>query len=86
MRPDDTEGRRKAKFCFGMNTKIRAKNLDMPGPGEYEVDMYPMNQKNIAYWIGTDDRKDMTPARSYMYPGPGSYQAVDTMVRAPTVA
>jgi hypothetical protein len=36
-------GTKKAKFCFGMNTKTRAKNLDMPGPGEYEVDQYPMN-------------------------------------------
>lgn len=41
--PENTEGLKKAKFCFGMNTKQRAKNLDMPGPGEYSVDQYPMN-------------------------------------------
>ena len=39
----DKGGAKKAKFCFGMNTKTRPKNLDMPGPGEYEVDQYPMN-------------------------------------------
>ena len=56
----DKVGTKKAKFCFGMNTKTRPKNLDMPGPGEYEVDQYPMNQANIAYWIGTDVRRDLS--------------------------
>ena len=42
-KPEESKGKKKAKFCFGMNTKQRAKNLDMPGPGEYEVDQYPMN-------------------------------------------
>ena len=40
--PDDRSGKN-PKFCFGMKTAVRAKNLDMPGPGEYEVDVYPMN-------------------------------------------
>jgi len=84
--PEIAVNQKKPKFCFGMNTKVRAKNLDMPGPGEYEVDMYPMNQKNIAYWIGTDDRKDLAPPRSYQYPGPGSYNAMDTYAKAPTVS
>ena len=38
MNPDASKGRKKAKFCFGMKANIRPKNLDMPGPGEYEVD------------------------------------------------
>jgi len=33
-----------------------------------------MNQKNIAYWIGTDVRRDMAKHNSHMYPGPGSYE------------
>ena len=40
--PDDKTGK-KAKFFFGMKTNMRQKNLDMPGPGEYEVDQIPMN-------------------------------------------
>jgi len=38
MNPDSKVGKKKAKFCFGMKTNTRPKNLDMPGPGEYEVD------------------------------------------------
>ena len=36
-------GIKKAKFAFGMKFNTRAKNLDMPGPGEYETDVAPMN-------------------------------------------
>ena len=56
--PDDANapGKKKAKFAFGMKFNQRAKNLDMPGPGEYETDVVPMNQKNPSYWIGTDVR------------------------------
>ena len=86
LNPDKTKGTKKAKFCFGMNTKTRAKNLDMPGPGEYEVDQYPMNQANIAYWIGTDVRRDLSVPNAYIYPGPGSYEASDTMVKQPAVS
>ena len=71
-RPDDRTGKN-PKFCFGMKTATRAKNLDMPGPGEYEVDVYPMNQANIAYWIGTDVRRDLAVPYSHLYPGPGNY-------------
>jgi len=49
-------GKKKAKFAFGMKFNMRAKNLDMPGPGEYETDTVPMSMKNPAYWIGTDVR------------------------------
>lgn len=31
------------KFAFGMKHSTKPKNLDQPGPGEYEVDVYPMN-------------------------------------------
>lgn len=60
--------------------------MDMPGPGEYEVDQYPMNQANIAYWIGTDVRRDLSVPMAYMYPGPGSYEATDTDVKQPSVS
>jgi len=66
-------GQKKAKFAFGMKFNSRAKNLDMPGPGEYETDVIPMNHKNPAYWIGTDVRKDLGVPYAYMYPGPGHY-------------
>lgn len=31
------------KFAFGMKHNTKPKNLDCPGPGEYETDQYPMN-------------------------------------------
>jgi len=71
-------GTKKAKFAFGMRLSIRATNLDMPGPGEYETDTVPMSMKNPAYWIGTDVRKDLGVPYAYMYPGPDHYDPVDT--------
>ena len=73
--PDDVNAptKKKAKFAFGMKFNTRAKNLDMPGPGEYETDQIPMNHKNPAYWIGTDVRKDLGVPYAYMYPGPDHY-------------
>jgi hypothetical protein len=61
------------KFAFGMKPNTKPRNLDCPGPGEYETDQYPMNQKNIAYWIGTDVRRDLSVPYSHLYPGPGHY-------------
>ena len=45
-----------------------------------------MNQANIAYWIGTDVRRDLSVPQAYMYPGPGSYEAKDTLAKAPEVS
>lgn len=56
-----------------MKLNQRAKNLDMPGPGEYETDIIPMNNSVPAYWIGTDVRKDLGVPYAYMYPGPDHY-------------
>lgn len=77
--PDEANapGKKKAKFAFGMKFNTRAKNLDMPGPGEYETDVVPMNMKNPAYWIGTDPRKDLGVPYAYMYPGPDAYYPKD---------
>ena len=73
------------KFSFGMKNGVKVKNLDMPGPGEYNVDQYPMNQKNIAHWIGTDVRRDLAVPYAGMYPGPGSYEVID-VVKPPAVS
>lgn len=77
--PDDANapGKKKAKFAFGMKFNTRAKNLDMPGPGEYETDTVPMSMKNPAYWIGTDVRKDLGVPYAYMYPGPDHYEPME---------
>lgn len=63
-----------AKFAFGMKHNTKPRNLDCPGPGEYETDQYPMWQKNIAYWIGTDVRRDLSVPYSHLYPGSGHYE------------
>jgi hypothetical protein len=62
------------KFAFGIKTVIKNSNQDVPGPGTYEVDQYPMNQKNISYWIGTDVRKDLGVPYAKDFPGPGFYE------------
>lgn len=62
------------KFHFGMNSKTRDRNLDMPGPGEYDMNVYPSNQANIQHVLGSDYRKDMSVPNAHLYPGPGSYE------------
>jgi len=32
------------KFAFGIKPVIKSMTQDVPGPGTYEVDQYPMNQ------------------------------------------
>jgi hypothetical protein len=56
-----------------MNNKVRDKNLDMPGPGEYSSNVFPSNQAFIQHVIGSDGRKDMSVRNAHLYPGPGSY-------------
>lgn len=31
------------KFAFGIKPPIKTKGIDVPGPGTYEMDTYPMN-------------------------------------------
>lgn len=45
----------------------------MPGPGEYETDVSPMNYHNIAHVIGTGFRGDLGTGKSHLYPGPADY-------------
>lgn len=74
------------KFCFGMKTNTRAKNLDMPGPGEYETDQHPMYQANIAVCMGTDLRKELAKPHAHLYPGPGHYEYPDGTRTGPAVS
>jgi len=37
-----------------------------------------MNQKNLAYWIGTDVRRGLAPRDAHMFPGPGTYDNFDS--------
>lgn len=74
--PEKTAGK-VPKFAFGINLPVKTRNMDVPGPGTYETDTYPMNQQNIAHWIGTDVRKPLSVRNSHMYPGPGNYEHFD---------
>ena len=71
-KPDEKVGKL-PKFAFGIKPVVKPKNLDVPGPAEYNVDRQPMNYKNISYWIGTEVRRDLSIPYSHLYPGPGHY-------------
>lgn len=68
------------KFAFGSKPNLKPMNVDFPGPAEYETDLHPVNQKNTAYWIGTDVRRDLSVPFSHMYPGPGHYDPYDPSI------
>jgi hypothetical protein len=60
-----------------MGIKVGAKgnkNFDMPGPGEYETDVAPLNNQNVAHVIGTSLRSDLGVGKSHLFPGPGEYE------------
>lgn len=45
------------KFHMGIKVGGRGnKNFDMPGPGEYETDVAPLNNINVAHVVGTSLR------------------------------
>ena len=63
-------------FHMGIKTtSFTGKNMDMPGPGEYETDVIPIHHSNVAHFIGTSVRSDLGVGKAYMYPGPGEYEA-----------
>ena len=73
---DFEKGKDKPKFHMGIKTQgFMGKNLDMPGPGEYETDVQPIHHSNVAHFIGTSVRSDLGVGKAYMYPGPGEYEA-----------
>jgi hypothetical protein len=65
------------KFAFGIKNNIKPSNIDVPGPGAYETDVIPTNQKNLAYGMGTDVRRGLNARNSHMFPGPGLYDTQD---------
>ena len=50
------------------------KNLDMPGPGEYETDIIPLHHQSVAHVIGTSVRSDLGVGKAHLFPGPGEYE------------
>ena len=73
---DFERAQEKPKFHMGIKTMgFVGKNLDMPGPGEYETDVQPIHHSNVAHFIGTSVRSDLGVGKAYMYPGPGEYEA-----------
>ena len=61
------------RFAFAKAADPKNLNMEIPGPGTYEVDQCPLNQKNIGFFFGNDLRRDMSIPFSHLYPGPGSY-------------
>ena len=60
---------------MGIKTGARGnKNLDMPGPGEYETDVAPLHHTNVAHVIGTSVRSDLGVGKAHLFPGPGEYE------------
>lgn len=73
---DFEKGKENPKFHMGIKTSgFMGKNMDMPGPGEYETDVIPIHHSNVAHFIGTSVRSDLGVGKAYMYPGPGEYEA-----------
>lgn len=52
------------------------KNIDMPGPGEYETDVAPMHHASLAPMIGSSVRSDLGVGKSHLFPGPGEYETI----------
>jgi hypothetical protein len=55
------------KFHWGSkNAAVANKNIDQPGPGEYEVDVIPNNQGNVAHVIGTGVRSNLGIGKAHL--------------------
>jgi Sperm-tail PG-rich repeat len=75
LKTDFEKANEKPKFHMGIKTGARSnKNLDMPGPGEYETDVIPMHHSNAAHVIGTGIRSDLGVGKAHLAPGPGEYE------------
>jgi len=63
------------KFHMGIKVGGRGnKNFDMPGPGEYETDVAPLSNINVAHVVGTSLRGDLGVGKAHLFPGPGEYE------------
>jgi hypothetical protein len=66
----------KPKFHMGIKIGgFAGKNMDQPGPGEYDTDVIPIHHSRIAHFIGTSVRSDLGVGKAYLFPGPGEYEA-----------
>ena len=80
--PEDRNGKA-PKFHFGNKLGTRAKNLDVPGVGNVDVDMPPMWMKNVSHVFGTSFRPELTNAGNLVFPGPGEYEISKPLGGAP---
>ena len=65
--PNDPDSLGKSpKFAYGTKKDIPARGIDVPGPGTYATDVAPLNNKNIAYWIGTERRKSLSKPGAHL--------------------
>ena len=47
----------KPKFHMGIKAQgFSSKNMDQPGPGEYNTDVIPIHHSKIGWFFGTDSR------------------------------
>jgi hypothetical protein len=75
LKTDFEKATDKPKFHMGIKGGARSnKNLDMPGPGEYETDVIPQHHSNPAHVIGTSIRSDLGVGKAHLAPGPGEYE------------
>ena len=75
LKNDFEQALEKPKFHMGIKAGARTnKNLDMPGPGEYETDVIPLHHQNVAHVIGTSVRSDLGVGKAHLFPGPGEYE------------
>ena len=71
---------------MGIKTAGRGnKNLDLPGPGEYDPYTFvPSNYPpSIAHVMGTGQRSDLGVGKSHMFPGPGQYETDGSRIYGP---
>jgi hypothetical protein len=74
VKSDFDKALEKPKFHMGIKTQGKSnKNLDMPGPGEYETDVYPLHHSNVSHVVGTSVRSDLGVGKAHLQPGPGEY-------------
>jgi hypothetical protein len=65
------KGGKQAKGHMGAKTNPKTQSLDVPGPGSYEIDVYPSNQKNIGFCFGLGTRRELGVPNAQEMPGPG---------------
>jgi len=85
MNPDDRSGK-VPKFHFGNKLAGKAKNLDVPGVGNVEVDQAPMWMKNVSHVFGTGFRPEPYNAANVVFPGPGEYEAPEFTAHGPALS